>query len=64
MKRRRCKATRRYTYFSYRLDKHIDTLFRISHSATFNVSIQALVLMQQVSTSRPVSLLMSSKAKL
>ena len=49
--------------FPHRLDKRIDTLFRISHSATFNVSIQALVLMQQVSTSRPVSHLMDSITK-
>jgi len=48
-------ATRRRTKYPYRLDKHVDTLFRISHSATFNVSIQALVLMQQISTNRPVS---------
>ena len=49
-------TTRRCTHYLYRLDKHIDTLFRISHSATFNVSIQALVLIEQVSTSQPVSL--------
>jgi ribosome biogenesis protein MAK21 len=38
------------------LDKHMDTLFRITHEATFNVSIQALVLIQKVSESRPVSI--------
>ena len=54
-------TTRKCTYCHYRLNTHIDTLFRVSHSATFNVSIQALVLMQQVSTGRPVSLLTSSK---
>lgn len=37
------------------LDKHMDTLFRITHEATFNVSIQALVLIQKVSESRQVS---------
>ena len=30
-------------------DKHIDTLFRITHTATFNVSLQALTLIQHVS---------------
>ncbi|KAG8853044.1 hypothetical protein FRB96_008422 [Tulasnella sp. 330] len=33
-------------------ERHIDTLFRITHSATFNVSIQALVLILQVSAAR------------
>ncbi|KAG9032597.1 hypothetical protein FRB95_001183 [Tulasnella sp. JGI-2019a] len=33
-------------------EQHVDTLFRITHSATFNVSIQALVLILQVSASR------------
>jgi ribosome biogenesis protein MAK21 len=55
-------TTRRCTDCTYRLDKHVDTLFRISHSATFNVSIQALVLLQQVSTTRPVSPLVRSKS--
>lgn len=41
------------------LDKHMDTLFRITHEATFNVSIQALVLIQKVSESRPVSFRMT-----
>lgn len=36
-------------------DRHIDTLFRITHSATFNVAIQALVLLWHVASSRPVS---------
>jgi ribosome biogenesis protein MAK21 len=33
------------------LIKHIDTLFRITHTSTFNISLQALVLLQQVSAS-------------
>ncbi|KDQ16483.1 hypothetical protein BOTBODRAFT_156893 [Botryobasidium botryosum FD-172 SS1] len=33
-------------------DRHIDTLFRITHRATFNVSIQALMLIQQVVASK------------
>lgn len=33
-----------------RLQKHVDTLFRITHSANFNTSIQALLLLQQLST--------------
>jgi ribosome biogenesis protein MAK21 len=37
------------------LDKHMDTLFRITHEATFNVTIQALVLIEKVAESRPVS---------
>lgn len=57
-------ATRRCTNLTYRLDKHVDTLFRISHSATFNVSIQALVLMQQISANRPVSPLVRFKTSL
>jgi ribosome biogenesis protein MAK21 len=31
------------------IDKHMDTLFRITHSSTFNISIQALQLIFQVS---------------
>ncbi|PVF97457.1 CBF-domain-containing protein [Serendipita vermifera] len=34
-------------------EKHMDTLFRITHNATFNVTIQALVLIQKVSESKP-----------
>ncbi|KAF9510895.1 hypothetical protein BS47DRAFT_37033 [Hydnum rufescens UP504] len=33
-------------------DEHMDTLFRITHTATFNVSIQALVLIFQVTASK------------
>ncbi|KAH8697321.1 CBF/Mak21 family-domain-containing protein [Talaromyces proteolyticus] len=32
-----------------RVSKHIDTLFRITHSSNFNTSIQALMLIQQLS---------------
>ncbi|EGC43319.1 CCAAT-box-binding transcription factor [Histoplasma capsulatum var. duboisii H88] len=39
-----------------KLSKHIDTLFRITHSSNFNTSIQALVLIQQLSSSHQVSL--------
>ncbi|KAL0577409.1 RNA-binding ribosome biosynthesis protein mak21 [Marasmius crinis-equi] len=31
--------------------KHIDTLFLITHTSTFNISLQALVLLQQISSS-------------
>ncbi|KAG7085891.1 hypothetical protein E1B28_003425 [Marasmius oreades] len=31
--------------------KHIDTLFMITHTSTFNISLQALVLLQQISSS-------------
>ncbi|KAL0948082.1 hypothetical protein HGRIS_010705 [Hohenbuehelia grisea] len=33
------------------LQKHIDTLFLITHTSTFNISLQALVLIQQISSS-------------
>jgi len=41
-----------YTIFSF--DKQINTLFTISHIGTFNISIQALMLIFQVSLSRQV----------
>lgn len=34
------------------LEKHIDTLFRITHSSNFNTSVQALMLIQQLATSK------------
>ncbi|OLN94256.1 Ribosome biogenesis protein MAK21 [Colletotrichum chlorophyti] len=34
------------------LESHMDTLFRIAHSTNFNTSIQALILIQQLSVSR------------
>lgn len=33
------------------LNKHIDTLFLITHTSTFNTSVQALLLIQQISSS-------------
>ncbi|KAF8840266.1 CBF-domain-containing protein [Paxillus ammoniavirescens] len=33
------------------LNKHIDTLFLITHTSTFNISLQALVLIQHISSS-------------
>ena len=33
------------------LNKHIDTLFLITHTSTFNISLQALLLIQQISSS-------------
>ncbi|KAJ5893995.1 hypothetical protein N7495_005686 [Penicillium taxi] len=39
---------------SDRISKHIDTLFRITHSSNFNTSIQALMLIQQLTTSHQV----------
>ncbi|EEH41484.1 CCAAT-box-binding transcription factor [Paracoccidioides lutzii Pb01] len=39
-----------------KLSKHIDTLFIITHSSNFNTSIQALMLIQQLSSSHQVSL--------
>lgn len=40
---------------SERLTKHIDTLFRITHSSNFNTSIQALLLIQQLTTTHQVA---------
>lgn len=37
------------------LDNQIDTLFRIAHSSNFNTSIQALILIQQLSVSRNIA---------
>jgi ribosome biogenesis protein MAK21 len=34
-----------------RLNKHIDTLFLITHQSTFNISLQALVLIHQITMS-------------
>ncbi|OJJ38933.1 hypothetical protein ASPWEDRAFT_104073 [Aspergillus wentii DTO 134E9] len=38
-----------------RLSKHLDTLFRITHSSNFNTSIQALMLIQQLTQSHQVA---------
>jgi len=37
------------------LEKHLDTMYRITHSANFNTSIQALLLIQQISTAHHIS---------
>ncbi|KAE9376794.1 CBF-domain-containing protein [Stipitochalara longipes BDJ] len=37
------------------LEKHMDTLFRITHSSNFNTSIQALMLIEQLATSKHVA---------
>ncbi|PIL32656.1 hypothetical protein GSI_05360 [Ganoderma sinense ZZ0214-1] len=42
--------------------KHIDTLFRITHTSTFNISLQALTLILQISTAVSVPTAPSSKA--
>ncbi|KAK4166707.1 putative ribosome biogenesis protein [Cladorrhinum sp. PSN259] len=34
------------------LEKHIDTLFKITHSSNFNTSVQALMLIQQLAASK------------
>ncbi|KAF8646008.1 hypothetical protein AX16_007434 [Volvariella volvacea WC 439] len=34
-----------------KLNKHVDTLFFITHTSTFNISLQALVLIQQITSS-------------
>lgn len=40
-------------YLTTRFDKHMDTLFKITHAGTFNTSIQSLQLIAQVAKSRP-----------
>lgn len=35
-----------------RMEKHLDTLFRIAHSSNFNTGIQALLLIQHLSSAR------------
>ncbi|KAK2465032.1 hypothetical protein APHAL10511_003108 [Amanita phalloides] len=37
------------------IGRHIDTLFLITHKSTFNISLQALVLIQQISSSSSIS---------
>ncbi|RFU30026.1 hypothetical protein B7463_g6326, partial [Scytalidium lignicola] len=39
----------------FTLEKHMDTLFKITHSSNFNTSIQALILIEQLSTSKHVA---------
>ncbi|KAK4453578.1 ribosome biogenesis protein MAK21 [Podospora aff. communis PSN243] len=34
------------------LEQHLDTMFRITHSSNFNTSVQALMLIQQLATSK------------
>lgn len=41
-------------------NKHIDTLFLITHTSTFNISLQALLLIQQISTTLSSALLSST----
>lgn len=38
--------------WTHRLEKHMDTLFKITHSSNFNTSIQALMLIEQLATSK------------
>ncbi|KAF7305180.1 CCAAT-box-binding transcriptional factor [Mycena kentingensis (nom. inval.)] len=44
------------------INKHIDTLFLITHTSTFNISLQALVLIQQISASLSSSSAASSSS--
>lgn len=37
------------------LEKHLDTLFRITHSSNFNTAIQALMLVQQLSVTKHIA---------
>ncbi|KAL1719897.1 CBF/Mak21 family-domain-containing protein [Schizophyllum commune] len=45
------------------LNKHIDTLFFITHKSTFNISLQALVLIQQIAASLGMHQASSAAAK-
>ena len=38
-----------------RFDKHMDTLFLLVHTSTFNISLRALTLIQQIAASSPAS---------
>ncbi|KAH6678150.1 CBF/Mak21 family-domain-containing protein [Halenospora varia] len=38
------------------LEKHMDTLFRITHSSNFNTSIQALMLIEQLATTKHLAI--------
>jgi ribosome biogenesis protein MAK21 len=44
-----------------RLDKHMDTLFLLVHTSTFNITLRALTLIQQVAASFPPSSPMVSR---
>jgi ribosome biogenesis protein MAK21 len=37
------------------LERHLDTLFRITHSSNFNTSVQALMLIQQLTASKQLA---------
>ena len=39
------------TTFARRFNQHVNTLFLITHTSTFNISLQALLLILQISTS-------------
>ena len=43
------------TYMLTRLDEHLNTLFRITHAHSFNISVQALQLVYQVAVHIPAS---------
>lgn len=57
---------RQYSSLVCSFQKHIDTLFRITHTSTFNISLQALALILQISTTlsspNPAASASSSKA--
>jgi len=40
----------------YTLEKHLNTLFRITHSSNFNTSVQALMLIQQLASSKHLAI--------
>ncbi|KAH8808381.1 CBF/Mak21 family-domain-containing protein [Xylogone sp. PMI_703] len=39
----------------FTLEKHMDTLFKITHSSNFNTSVQALILIEQLATSKHIA---------
>jgi ribosome biogenesis protein MAK21 len=42
--------------WTYRLETHADVLFKITHSSNFNTSIQALMLIQQLTASKNIAM--------
>jgi ribosome biogenesis protein MAK21 len=44
-----------YANLSNRLEKHMDMLFKITHSSNFNTSIQALMLIQQLASTKTIA---------
>ena len=48
-------STPNLTYFVNSVQTHLDTLFKITHSSNFNTSVQALMLLQQLSVTKQLA---------